>query len=203
MPNFDAIAEGQALQRKGLYTPDQRRRRDLSVWTTVQAVLAPLQFLVFLVSLILVIRFLLTGAGESAAMISIIAKTGLLYAIMVTGSIWEKDVFGQYLFVDVFFWEDVVSMLVLALHTAYLIAIIAGWGTPAQQMWLALAAYASYVVNAAQFLWKLRKARLEGGSPSDDGAIAPPATTTGDPTTSTTSHSVLSGATASMTGAGA
>ena len=33
---------------------------------------------------------------------------------------------------------------------------------PTTQMWIALAAYAAYVVNAAQFLWKLRMARLQG-----------------------------------------
>jgi 3-vinyl bacteriochlorophyllide hydratase len=42
---------------------------------------------------------------------------------MITGSIWEKVVFGKYLFARPFFWEDVFSMLVLALHTAYLYAL--------------------------------------------------------------------------------
>lgn len=127
----------------------------------MQAILAPVQFLVFLISLVLVVRFLLTAEGESEAVVSIVAKTILLYAIMVTGSIWEKDVFGKYLFADAFFWEDAVSMLVIALHTAYLIAILFDIGSVTEQMWLALAAYASYVVNAGQFLWKLRRARLE------------------------------------------
>lgn len=143
-----------------LYTPEERRRRDASVWTTVQGVLAPLQFLVFLISLVLVLRFLATGNGEAAATISIVAKTLLLYAIMITGSIWERDVFGRYLFAPAFFWEDVVSMLVLALHTGYLIALLTGALTVNAQMVLALVAYASYVVNAAQFILKLRAARL-------------------------------------------
>lgn len=143
-----------------LYTPEERRRRDASVWTYVQGVLAPLQFLVFLISLVLVARFLATGAGETAATVSIVIKTLLLYAIMITGSIWERDVFGRYLFAPVFFWEDVVSMLVLALHTAYLVALVTGWLGVQAQMVLALVAYASYVVNATQFLLKLRAARL-------------------------------------------
>lgn len=98
--------------------------------------------------------------GESAATVSIVIKTLLLYAIMVTGSIWEREVFGRYLFAPVFFWEDVVSMLVLALHTAYLVALVSGGLDVRSQMLLALVAYASYVVNAAQFLLKLRAARL-------------------------------------------
>jgi 3-vinyl bacteriochlorophyllide hydratase len=127
-------------------------------------VLAPLQFAIFLVSLGLVLRFLVTGEGLSAATASVVVKTVALDAIMVTGSIWEKEVFGRYLFAPAFFWEDVVSMGVLALHTAYLAALATGALGPHGQMWLALAAYASYVINAGQFLWKLRRARLEGGS---------------------------------------
>ncbi len=146
----------------GLYTPSERLRRDASVWTLVQGVLAPIQFLVFLVSLALVLRFLVTGAGHDAATISVVAKTLTLYTIMVTGCIWEKDVFGVWLFAPAFYWEDVFSMLVLALHTAYLVALVTGALTPRQQMLLALAAYTSYVINAAQFLLKLRAARLGG-----------------------------------------
>jgi len=149
-----------ARPSKPLYTAEQRRRRDETVWTLVQGILAPVQFLVFLVSLGLVIRFLLTGEGAEAATVSIVVKTMVLYTIMVTGAIWEKVVFGQYLLAPAFFWEDVVSFLVIALHTAYLILLIGGHGTAHQQMAIALAAYTVYVINAAQFLWKLRQARL-------------------------------------------
>jgi 3-vinyl bacteriochlorophyllide hydratase len=149
-----------ATARAPLYTPEERRRRDLSRWTLVQGVLAPLQFVVFLVSLGLVVRYLALGVGYEAATLSIIAKTLILYTIMVTGSLWEHDVYGRYLFAPAFYWEDVVSMLVLALHTAYLVSLFTDWLTPHQQMGLALAAYAAYVVNAAQFVLKLRAARL-------------------------------------------
>jgi 3-vinyl bacteriochlorophyllide hydratase len=147
-----------------LYTPDQRRRRDASVWTLVQGVLAPLQFLVFLISLVLVLRYLATGDGLTAATVSVVVKTLVLYTIMVTGSIWEKDVFGVWLFAEPFYWEDVLSMLVLALHTAYLVALWQGLLGPQGLMVLALAAYASYVINAGQFLLKLRAARLQAAS---------------------------------------
>ena len=154
-------SEMAAAQPSALYTPEERQRRDESPWTLVQGVLAPLQFLVFLVSLCLVGRFLLTGDGALAADISIIAKTATLYAIMVTGSIWEKEVFGRWLFARPFFWEDVFSMVVIALHTAYLVMLLGGFGTVEERMLVALAGYAAYVVNAGQFLLKLRAARLE------------------------------------------
>lgn len=150
----------QGSRRQPLYSTAQRMRRDASPWTIVQGVLAPLQFAVFLISLWFVTSYLLTGDGYAAATISIVVKTLVLYTIMVTGSIWEHDVFGRYLFAPAFFWEDVVSMLVLALHTAYLVALFAGLLSPRELMLLALAAYASYVVNAAQFLLKLRAARM-------------------------------------------
>ncbi|MDT8325779.1 MAG: 2-vinyl bacteriochlorophyllide hydratase [Roseovarius sp.] len=143
----------------GLYTQEQRARRDASVWTLVQGILAPMQFLVFVISLGLVLRFLLSGDGYVAATWSILIKTGFLALIMVTGAIWEKVVFGQYLFAPAFFWEDVFSFAVIALHTAYVWALWAGTMTPAGLMVLALAAYAAYVINAGQFLWKLRMAR--------------------------------------------
>jgi 3-vinyl bacteriochlorophyllide hydratase len=138
--------------RQPLYTPAQRLLRDESPWTLVQGLLAPIQFLIFLVSLVLVARYLATGQGYAAATVSILVKTLALYIIMITGSIWEKVVFDRYLFAPAFFWEDVVSMLVLALHTAYLVALAFGLFSPHALMLLALAAYASYVVNAAQFL---------------------------------------------------
>ncbi|MFM7506954.1 MAG: 2-vinyl bacteriochlorophyllide hydratase [Rubrivivax sp.] len=146
--------------RNPLYTPEQRRRRDASAWTLVQGLLAPLQFMVFAASLLLVLRYLATGNGYDVATASVVLKTLLLYTIMVTGCIWEKVVFGVYLFAEPFFWEDVFSMLVLALHTAYLAALFGGWLGPQALMLLALAAYAAYVVNATQFVLKLRAARL-------------------------------------------
>ena len=159
-----------------LYTPEQRRRRDATPWTLVQGLLAPIQFLIFLVSLGLVLRYLATGQGESEAVVSVVVKTVALYAIMITGCLWEKVVFGKYLFAPAFYWEDVFSMLVLALHTSYLVALGTDSLGPRGRMALALAAYASYAINATQFLLKLRAARLQqarsAATPLGSGAAA-------------------------------
>jgi 3-vinyl bacteriochlorophyllide hydratase len=151
-----------------LYTKDERARRDASRWTLVQGILAPIQFLVFLVSAALVIRFLATGEGFAAATLSVLVKTLVLYTIMITGCIWERDVFGRYLFAPAFFWEDFVSMFVLALHTAYVGALLLGSLHARYQMYIALLAYSAYLLNATQFLIKLRRARLEGPDAEDD-----------------------------------
>jgi 3-vinyl bacteriochlorophyllide hydratase len=168
-------ATGTPRRREPLYTPAERLRRDASVWTLVQGVLAPLQFLVFLASLALVLRCLFSGEGYALANASVVLKTLLLYTIMLTGAIWEKAVFGQWLFAPAFFWEDVFSMLVLALHTAYLVALASGALDPRGLMLLALAAYATYVINAAQFIIKLRMARLDAARSQivSPGACAP------------------------------
>ena len=155
---------GRSDRARPLYSPEERQRRDASPWTIVQGVLAPVQFVVFLISLGLVLHYLATGEGYAAATVSIVIKTLALYAIMITGSIWEKRVFGRYLFAPAFYWEDVFSMLVLALHTAYLVALFTDALGARQQMYLALAAYATYVINATQFVLKLRAARREQGS---------------------------------------
>ncbi|ALG60299.1 MULTISPECIES: 2-vinyl bacteriochlorophyllide hydratase [Citromicrobium] len=149
-------------QAAALYTPEERARRDSSVWTIVQGVLAPVQFAIFLISLALVLRTLVTGEGAFAADLSILAKTFALYAIMITGSIWEKVVFGKWLFARPFFWEDVFSMVVIGLHTGYLVMLFGGIGSVETRLLVALAGYAAYVINAGQFLLKLRAARLAG-----------------------------------------
>ena len=143
-----------------LYTPEQRCRRDASPWTLVQGVLAPVQFAICLASVALILRFLAPGQGLGLATSSVVRKTVALYAIMITGCFWERAVFGRYLFAPAFFWEDAVSLVVLALHTAYLVALATGGLASSGLLALALAAYVTYAVNAAQFLLKLRAARL-------------------------------------------
>lgn len=184
-PGSDAL-EGGSAGRAGprwrlppfvktpLYTPQERVRRDASRWTLVQGLLAPVQFLIFGVSLYLVLDYLRTGDNRDWAEWSVVVKTMALYTIMITGAIWEKVVFGKYLFAESFFWEDVFSMLVIGLHTAYLVALFWDLLPSTQLMFLALAAYLTYVINAGQFIWKLRMARLEGAgkAPARGGALA-------------------------------
>jgi 3-vinyl bacteriochlorophyllide hydratase len=57
------------------------------------------------------------------------------------------------------------------LHTLYLLALFTGWLSVREQMFLALAAYSSYAVNATQFLLKLRAARRDA-PPAEDARRA-------------------------------
>ena len=161
MTTVSTNAERAKPLRQRLYSDAERARRDATKWTLVQGLLAPFQFVVFLISLTLVLRYLATGVGYEAATLSIVIKTAVLLLIMVTGAIWEKVVFGQYLFAPAFFWEDVFSFAVIALHLLYIFALFTDALGAVQLMYLALAAYAAYVINAGQFVWKLRLARLD------------------------------------------
>jgi 3-vinyl bacteriochlorophyllide hydratase len=172
IPTFTNASERAVIARRPLYTPEERLRRDSTYWTFVQGLLAPIQFFIFLGSLGFVLRYLFTGQGLEIANESVVVKTLALYTIMVTGCIWEKVVFGRYLFAPAFFWEDVFSMLVLALHTAYLYAMFTQKLQGVELMYLALAAYATYVVNAGQFILKLRAARLDQEAKLREEAVA-------------------------------
>lgn len=136
-----------------MYTAEQLARRDASVWTKVQGVLAPLQFLAFLVSFGLVIRYLATGDGYLAATISVLIKIGLLWAITITGMIWEKEIFGRWFLAPEFFWEDVGNAVAMIMHNLYFIAAGLHWSRDAL-MTLMLVAYCTYLVNCAQFVYR-------------------------------------------------
>ena len=170
MPNISA---GEQTPNQ-LYTVEERRRRDETSWTLVQGVLAPVQFLAFIISSYHVIVFLLTGEGYEAATISIVVKTILLYTIMITGAMWEKVVFGRYLLAPAFFWEDMVSFVVIALHSAYLVLLFVDSVEEQAKIYVAVVAYFAYLINAIQFLIKFRMARSSGKSQDleKEGALA-------------------------------
>ena len=149
-----------------LYTPSQRIIRDRTIWTKVQAILAPLQFIVCIISLALVVRYLFTSEGYYIATVSIVVKSCLLFLIMITGAIWEKVVFDQFLFAEAFFWEDIVSFFVIFFHGLYLYVLLSGDFAPTSQMSVALFAYFLYFINAFQFLRKLRLARQTDQKPT-------------------------------------
>jgi 3-vinyl bacteriochlorophyllide hydratase len=132
------------------YTSDQLRRRDQSLWTPVQAIAAAIQFIIFVTSLVLVIRFFSTGQGYELATVFGVAKVLLLYFMTVTGIAWEDEVFGQMFLAKAFFWEDMGNLLSLAGNTLYLFTLLAGLPKETQMLAMAIA-LATYVVNFAQF----------------------------------------------------
>lgn len=142
------------------YTPEQLERRDNSKWTIVQAILAPIQFIAFLVSFGLIIRYLTTGEGYQIATISVLIKITLLWTITITGMFWEKAVFDKWFLAPQFFWEDALNAVALVMHNLYFVALWRGWSEQ-DLMGLMLVAYCSYLVNCAQFFWRGIRARQQ------------------------------------------
>lgn len=142
------------------YTAEQLAQRNASVWTRVQMALAPLQFLVFLISLTLVIRYLLTGDGYTIANLSVLCKITLLWLITVTGMIWEKEIFGHWFLAPQFFWEDVGNAVAMLMHNLYFLAVWLGWSHQAVMTFM-LIAYIAYLFNCTQFVLRGLQARRQ------------------------------------------
>ncbi|MEI7554766.1 2-vinyl bacteriochlorophyllide hydratase [Candidatus Chlorohelix sp.] len=140
------------------YTTEQMERKAKSKWTIVQYIGAPIQILILFISLGFVIYTLTTDKLFDITNFTIIFKTAFLYFMFITGMFWEKEVIGAYYLSREFFWEDVVSTIVLILHTAYVIALITNLDHKALLI-LILVAYFTVLVNAIQYLVKALKNR--------------------------------------------
>ncbi|MBX0326166.1 2-vinyl bacteriochlorophyllide hydratase [Oscillochloris sp. ZM17-4] len=142
-----------------MYTPDQLARRERSKWTRVQIILAPIQFVAFLISFGLVIHYLVTGQGYLAATISIWVKIALIWALTITGMLWEYDMYDHYFMAKEFFWEDLGNLIAILTHNAYFVAKWVG-ADERTVMWVMVFAYITYLFNAAQFIVRgIRSAR--------------------------------------------
>ncbi len=157
-----------------MYTADQLARRARSKWTRVQIILAPIQFVAFLISFGLVIHYLVTGQGYWAATISIWIKITLIWALTITGMLWEYDMFDHYFMAKEFFWEDMGNLIAILTHNAYFVAKWVG-ADERTVMWVMVFAYVTYLFNAAQFVARgIRSARQRR---ADSQAASTPATT--------------------------
>ncbi|MCP4717117.1 MAG: 2-vinyl bacteriochlorophyllide hydratase [Deltaproteobacteria bacterium] len=139
-----------------MYTPEQLARRKASIWTPIVTVLSILQFLAFIISFYLVIRFLSTGQGYTLATISVWVKITMLWCITLAGMLWEKDVYGHYFMCKEFFWEDMGNLIAMLTHNAY---FIVQWMSfdPKKVMLVMLFAYITYLFNFGQFMLKWYK----------------------------------------------
>jgi len=136
-----------------MYTPEQLERRNRSPWTKAQFILAPIQFVVFLISFALVIRYLATGEGYWIATISVWLKIALIWALTITGMLWEHDIYGKYFMAPEFFWEDLGNLIAIITHNAYFVAVWLHLDSRTV-MWVMVFAYVTYLFNAGQFIVK-------------------------------------------------
>lgn len=153
------------------YTPEQLQKRNASVWTRVQAILAPIQFLIFLAGLTVTYLYKeglwITDFGWVTLFVTL--KTFMLVLIFVTGGFFEKEVFGAFAFAPEFFWEDFGSAIAMIVHISYFILFFIGLEEHILIL-TALLAYLSYLINAAQFVIRLllekhNEKKLKAGHP--------------------------------------
>ncbi len=154
------------------YSAEQIERRRQSRWTMVQIIGAPIQLLIFLISFGFVIYSLSSnGQGFEITNITILVKIATLYFMFITGMLWEKDVFGHYVFAAEFFWEDFVSALLLTTHTAYLVALLLG-APKSVLLVVVIIAYINYLFNASQYFVKFLKNRQKRSALPEREAVS-------------------------------
>jgi 3-vinyl bacteriochlorophyllide hydratase len=76
---------------------------------------------------------------------------------IVSGAFWERDVYGQYWFADQFFFEDCMTINVLLLHLGYLGIAYMNPQAPEKAVVVLCLAYAVYVANVAQYIFRNHK----------------------------------------------
>ncbi|MDP8305091.1 MAG: 2-vinyl bacteriochlorophyllide hydratase [Candidatus Chlorobium antarcticum] len=138
------------------YTPDQLAKRNASVWTDVQLILAPIQFIVFLIGISVTALYAMDSSLFSFYWVSvaILFKSFLFGLLFVTGAYFEKEIFDQWVFSKEFLWEDIGSVLAAAFHLLYFVLAFMGASEDllVQEAFLA---YFTYVLNALQYLVRI------------------------------------------------
>jgi 3-vinyl bacteriochlorophyllide hydratase len=152
------------------YTPEQLLKRNASIWTDIQIILAPIQFLFFIAGLTITILYAnaLFVPALYWVSLAILFKTLFFALLFITGMFFEKEVFDQWVYSKEFFWEDVGSTVAASFHLFY---FFLAWFGASQEvlLWDAFLAYFTYVLNALQYLVRIilekmneRNLRMDG-----------------------------------------
>uniref|UniRef100_Q3AQ29 2-vinyl bacteriochlorophyllide hydratase n=1 Tax=Chlorobium chlorochromatii (strain CaD3) TaxID=340177 RepID=Q3AQ29_CHLCH len=152
------------------YNPEQLAKRNASVWTDIQIILAPIQFFFFIGGLTVTILYAndLFPGGFYWVSLAILFKTLFFALLFITGMYFEKEIFNQWVYSKEFLWEDVGSTVAAFFHLLYFVLAFAGY--PRDILILdAFLAYFTYVLNALQYLVRIileklneRKLRMDG-----------------------------------------
>ena len=129
-----------------------QERSAASIWTRIHPVFAIGQLGVFLVSVVLLALYFLHMVPFTAVHDSVLMKIALMIGAMITGSLWEHDVFGPWWFAHEFFIEDVMTLNVFLLHIGYLITVYVWPQTMNAVLSMLGVAYAVYAFNVAQYI---------------------------------------------------
>jgi 3-vinyl bacteriochlorophyllide hydratase len=152
------------------YTPEQLAKRNASIWTDIQIILAPIQFLVFVTGVSVTVLYLngLFISNFYWVSVAILFKTLFFALLFITGMFFEKEIFNKWVYSKEFLWEDIGSTVAAAFHLLYFVMAYLGYSDDVL-VWEAFLAYFTYIINALQYLVRIileklneRKLRIEG-----------------------------------------
>lgn len=152
------------------YTPEQLAKRNASVWTELQIILAPIQFLIFLTGVVLNTLYAnnIVQIDFFWISIAILFKTLFFAILFITGMFFEKEIFDKWVYSPEFLWEDVGSTVAAFFHLLYFVMAWMGYSEKVL-VTEAYIAYMTYVINALQYLIRIilekrneKKLRVQG-----------------------------------------
>ncbi len=139
-------------------------RRAASVWTKVHPVFALGQLLAFLVSVGLLVAYLRHGVSFHVVHISVLTKIGLMVGAVITGSLWEHDVYGHWWFAPEFMFEDVMTLIVFIMQLSYLLMVLTHPENMRAILGILVLAYAIYLANVAQYIHRTQRQKHEAAA---------------------------------------
>jgi 3-vinyl bacteriochlorophyllide hydratase len=142
-----------------------RTRRAASVWTRIHPIFALGQLGAFIVSIGFLVAYAFGWVGFAAVHESVLIKIALMIGAIVTGALWEKDVFNWYWFAPEFFFEDAMTVNVFLLHLGYLAIVYTEPGNPAKALLMLGLAYVVYTANVVQYVWRTHKMGVDAAIP--------------------------------------
>ena len=103
------------------YTPEQLVKRNASIWTDIQIILAPIQFMFFVVGLTTTALYTNSLFVISLYWVSvaILFKTLFFALLFITGMFFEKEIFNKWVYSKEFLWEDIGSTIAAFFHLLY------------------------------------------------------------------------------------
>jgi len=127
-------------------------RRKASIWTMIHPLFAIGQLLAFLFSVGLLIGFFRGAVAFHIVHVSVLIKIGLMVGAVITGSLWEHDMYGYWWFAPEFLLEDVMTLIVFIFQLSYLAVVAFHPDFLAAIVMMLCIAYTVYVINVAQYI---------------------------------------------------
>jgi 3-vinyl bacteriochlorophyllide hydratase len=134
-----------------------RERRSASKWTMIHPLFAIGQLLAFFISVGLLIAYARGAVPFHVVHVSVLVKIGLMVGAVITGSLWERDVYGFFWFAPEFMFEDVMTLIVFIFQVTYLAMVALHPDRMVAVIGVLCTAYAVYVANVAQYIHRTQR----------------------------------------------